>query len=336
MVSRRIIIVAITITILILSLGGGALAWKYMVPHKSPAAALPAAPTLVAAPAPVVSGPVAKGATMYTAQLITSSAPATTASQYAASAATTSPTTITPYLLTSTTAVASSGVIQIVTSPLSNPTGSDNSLYIPAGNNVLEITGIPTSVYSGSWTIEFWAMLPTVKSWSDIFNAGPNPSTTKPGTQDFTLNLQVGQNNSMGISVQTLSNNTSTFQANVWYHIAFVYDATSTGNGIPLPYQVYVTPVGGSTVVMLYASDIKTNLGSQLNYLRLGGNYCCAPTSQEMYINNLRVSSTARYSQVASAVFPTTYVPDSSTVYINTFNTTSPTGFTSAEYYYAS
>ena len=168
------------------------------------------------------------------------------------------------------------------------------SIYMDStsiGNSEYAVTASTTDLNlgSGDWTIEFWARSTesTVQTDSIVLFARNNDN------RQWTVNFGPGASNTGGLSMShnNLSPNPShgvnaTISANTWYHCAVVKYSNQV--------KCYIDGVGGS------ANSNTLDYGAINNVwaIHIGGfNYgdSTITNSFDGYVDNIRVSNTARY-----------------------------------------
>jgi hypothetical protein len=215
-------------------------------------------------------------------------------------------------------------------------------LYFPTTTALLNMTGFPSSTFTGNWTIEFFVytssgtagnLLVTSNSTTLPITSYPSsPSNSKTGIY---VGAGISSNaGKIGTKVTTeqsggMSGAEASYTKSQWTSIVLQYNsATTTQN-----YSSWVTPYGGTSTSTIYSNGGATNLGGvgYMNTIALGSiTSNVAPTGA--YITNLRISNIARYTAQSSGspspavVWPgSSYTADSNTVYFNSFNVPSTT-----------
>ena len=214
-------------------------------------------------------------------------------------------------------------------------------LYFPTSTSYLHITGIPSSTYSGNWTIEFFFYTPSSTATTSPYTGAlltSSSSSTLPVTafpSNNYISAQISSNaGKVGGTVATtqsgggFSGAEKSYSTGTWTSVVIEYNSATTVQN----YSIWVTPYGGSSSNALNLNGGATNLGAvaggYFTTLALGSIVSNAPKGA--YLTNLRVSKIARYTCSSQStgsipspaiVWPgSSYTADSNTVYFNSFN----------------
>jgi hypothetical protein len=209
-----------------------------------------------------------------------------------------------------------------------------SSLYLPGNTNPntsrLIITGYPYNQLNSSWTIEFYVFIPSI--FQGTGNSECVPISIGNSYNSYIYVSCVNNNFNWFIGTPTTepfyynisSYQTTPFRINDWNHIAFSFNGSA--------YMIYCNGI------LRYKRLSSVNNGIMLKNLYLGtffnGEYNFSGGG--CFIDGLRISKAIRYTTTEGASYPlpftsttipagittrppSNYVPDASTVYINTF-----------------
>jgi hypothetical protein len=192
------------------------------------------------------------------------------------------------------------------------------SLYLDGTNDNVRTTTTYADLQlsSGDWTIEGW--INTSDTLSEFLNyqdQGTNDGWAI-GTRSSNRFLHVNSNGSTGLSVLLSSNNAWT--TNTWTHFAFTYDASATRLSIF---------AGGNRVAQntsWVSPDANTveELRIGFGYGNSGGLFNDGPYYYQGYIDEIRISTTVRYTGTTYTVPTAAFDNDADTVLLLHFDGT--------------
>ena len=173
---------------------------------------------------------------------------------------------------------------------------NSSSLYIPNGSNV-QITGYNSNYLINSWTIEYFCY-----SNTSIF------INVNGGNNKLQLNYNQGDNyNYFYDNLYLTERIVTNLSANVWNHVAIVY------NNYQIKYYLNGLKSNIYAFNTSFISDYVTKpSGSIITNLTFSSN--------NGYIDSLRISDSARYSGNSYIVPTTSFTSDANTVVLNNFN----------------
>jgi hypothetical protein len=174
-----------------------------------------------------------------------------------------------------------------------------------AAGGYLQIVGLDTSQFAGSWTIEVWIYPTTTASATWASNQGVFASGSQGPNTLWGVALAGGTGTLSMWAGSSASHTSTTPTFNAWNHIAMVCSGGST----------YLLFLNGSLLTTLTTSSVAQYMAS----ISVGvlNNYKGALNAG--YIDEVRVSSVARYT---SSFTPdsSAFTSDSSTIFLNHFD----------------
>jgi sugar lactone lactonase YvrE len=192
---------------------------------------------------------------------------------------------------------------------------SNNAIYNSVGTFYVQGLSAPSS----AWTIELWCypILDGASNYGllcDWITISGLSAYIRPDLKlQFKLNT-TNNTNASGGSFENSTTTVNTLNNNAWNHIALQYDGTT--------YRAVVNGDLNNSTTFTSSQPILSTIWNNLQF-----GYADCNTGFEGYIDSIRISNVARYTQ--SATPPSTFTVDANTLSLNTFD--SSTALTTSE-----